>query len=348
MAKLPASRASGYLKRPDPAHRAILLYGPDPTLTADRREALVRVLLGADDDPFRLARLAADAVRRDPATLTDECNAISFGGGDKVVVLTDATESVAPAIAGALDAMIGGAVLVVTADSLSAGSKLRKLFEGHDAAIALPFYPAEGSALADEVAATVVALGAPLLDTDARRGLTAALDGVQHGEAMRFAEVLALHSGGDPLTEEAIALCAPPAAEADFEAGIQAVTQGRARDLPGLFDRFEAQGASLPGLIRVLSLYMARLHRAQAMMEDGGLDAQAAMNKLRPPVFWKIRDAFAAQLRAWPRAAVESALSQLSALESELRSGKPLPDRALIERTTMRIAMSAPGAGRRG
>lgn len=348
MAKLSASRASGYIKRPDPAHRAILLYGPDPTLIADRREALVRMLLGAEDDPFRLARLTVDAVRRDPASLADECNAISFGGGDRVVVLTDATDGVTPAIANALDSMTGGAVLVIGADTLSAGSKLRKLIEGHDAAMALPFYPAEGAAMGDEVGAALAALGTPPLDSEARRALGAALDGVQHGEAMRFAEVLALYSGGEPLTPDDIAACAPPAAEADFEAGIQAVATGRPRALPGLFDRFEAQGASLPGLIRVLAIHMTRLHRAQSLMDDGGLDAQAAMGKLRPPVFWKTRDSFAAQLRTWPRAAVEAALDQLYALEADLRSGKTLPERALIERAVMRIAMSAPGATRGG
>lgn len=344
MAKLPASRASGYIAKPDPAHRAILLYGPDPTLVADKRETLVRVLLGTDDDPFRLARLTGDAIRRDPASLSDECNAISFGGGDRVIVLTEATDGVTPAVKSAIEAMMGGAVLIVSADALSAGSKLRKLFEGDDAAMALPFYPAEGSALSDEVAAALARLEAPPLDTEARQALTAALAGVQHGEAMRFAEVLALYATGEEaITAEAVAACAPPAAEADFDAGIQAVARGKARDLPGLFDRFEAQGTSLPGLIRVLSMHMARLHRAQAMMQDDGLDAQAAMGKLRPPVFWKAKESFAAQLRSWPRKAVEDALSQLSALESELRSGKPLPNRALIERTAMRIAMTAPG-----
>lgn len=322
----------------------MLLYGPDPTLVAERREALVRSLLGAPDDPFRLVRLGADTVRKDPASLSDECNAMSFGGGDRVIVLTGVTDTLTPTIKDAVLAMAGGAVLIVTADTLAASSKLRKLFEGEDFMMALPFYPAEGAALENEVIAVLERLGAPPLDDEARRALSDVLDGVQHGEAMRFAEVLALCGlDADALTAEDVIACAPPAAEADFEAGIQAVAQGRARDLPGLFDRFEAQAASLPGLVRVLAMYMARMHRAQALMADG-MDANGAMSKLRPPVFWKVRDAFAAQLRAWPRAAVEEAFGQLAALEGELRSGKALPERAMIERTLMRIAMSAPGA----
>lgn len=346
MAKLSANRSHGYIAKPDPRHIAVLLYGPDPTLTATRRDALIKTLLGADDDPFRLARLSAETVKKDSASLSDECNAISFGGGDRVIVLTGATDALTPAIKGAIDQMSGGATLVITADVLSGGSKLRKLIEGDDRAIALPFYPAEGAALEGEVNSVLQNLGAPLLDADAARALGDVLQGVGHGEAMRFAEVLALAAAdSDVITAEDVIACAPPAAEADFEAGIQAVTHGRPRDLPSLFDRFEAQAASLPGLVRVLAMHMARLHRAQALMADG-MDAQTAMGKLQPPVFWKTRDSFAAQLRAWPRAGVEDAFAQLTGLEQTLRSGSAIPERALIERTLMRIAMMAPGARR--
>ena len=346
MAKLSANRSAGYTAKPDPRHLAILLYGPDPTLTADRREALVKTLLGAADDPFRLARLTSDSIKKDPAALSDECNAISFGGGDRVIVLTGATDAATPAVKGALDQMAGGATLIITAEALSGSSKLRKLIEGDDRAMALPFYPAEGAALEGEVTTALRSLGAPPLDGDAARALGDVLQGVGHGEAMRFAEVLSLAAAdNDTITAEDVIASAPPAAEADFEAGIQAVTQGRARELPGLFDRFEAQAASLPGLVRILTMHMARLHRAQSLMADG-MDANTAMGKLRPPVFWKTRDSFAAQLRAWPRPAVEDAFAQLASLEGTLRSGASLPERALIERTLMRIAMTAPGARR--
>ena len=346
MAKLSANRSAGYIAKPDPGHYAVLLYGPDPTLITDRREALVNNLLGAADDPFRLARLSNDSLKKDPASLSDECNAISFGGGDRVIVLTGATDAATPAIKTAIDQMAGGAVLIITADALSGSSKLRKLIEGEDRAVALPFYPAEGAALEGEVTAALRTLGAPPLDGEAARVLGDVLQGVQHGEAMRFAEVLALAAAdNDAITAEDVIASAPPAAEADFEAGIQAVTQGRVRDLPGLFDRFEAQAASLPGLVRILTMHMARLHRAQSLMADG-MDAQTAMGKLRPPVFWKSRDSFASQLRAWPRPAVEDAFAQLAGLEGTLRSGSTLPERALIERTLMRIAMTAPGARR--
>ena len=346
MAKVAAARARAYLDKPDPAHHALLLYGPDATQVSARRDDALRARLGGEtDDPFRLARLDADAVRRDPALLADEVNGLSFGGGDRVVVLSDATDAAAAAIASALDGMAGGAVLIVTAGQLAASSKLRKLFEGAGNAVALPFYPPEGAALETEFSAMLGELGAPPVGPDARAALSEVLAGFRFGEAERFAETLALHAmGEEAVTVEAVLACAPPAAEADFDTAIQAVAQGRPRAIPSLVERLEAQGASLAGLVRVLALYFQRLHRARSAMEAEGLDADAAMRGLRPPVFWKLRDTFAAQLRAWPRGAVEEALAGIGALEADLRGGHTLPERAAIERALMRIAMTAPGA----
>ena len=345
MAKVAAAKARAYLRKPDPAHRALLLYGPDAAQVAARRDEALRTFLGeATDDPFRFARLEADRVRRDPALLMDEASAVGFGG-DRVVLIVGATDATNAAIAPVVETLREGTVLIVAAGQLAASSKLRKLFEGARNAIALPFYPPEGAALETEVSAMLGDLGAPPLGPDARAALAGVLDGFGAGEAERFAEVLALYTKDDEaVTAEAVLACAPPATEADFDSAVQAVAGGRPRALPSLVDRLDGQGASLPGLVRVLALHFQRLHRAQAAMEAEGLDAGAAMGKLRPPVFWKQRDAFAAQLRAWPRVAVEDALSQIGVLEADLRSGRTLPERAMIERALMRIAMTAPGA----
>jgi DNA polymerase-3 subunit delta len=339
VAKVAANRARAYLQSPDSAHRALLLYGPDATQITARRDDLVRGLLGgADDDPCRRARRDGDQVRRDGALLADELGALAFGGGDRVVVVNGATDGAAKTVAEVLDTIDTGVTLVLTAGPLAASSKLRKLFEGAGNAVALPFYPPEGSALEAEFGAMLGAQGAPPVGPEARGALAGVLAGFQFGEAERFAEVLALYvEGEDEVTAEAVFACAPPAAEADFDTAIQAVAGGQPRAIPSLVD----------GLLRVLSMHFQRLHRAQAVMEREGVDAGAAMSKLRPPVFWKLRDSFAGQIRAWPHGGVEDALTQIGALEADLRSGRTLPERAMIERVLMRIAMTAPGARRR-
>ncbi len=46
-------------------------------------------------------------------------------------------------------------------------------------------------------------------------------------------------------------------------------------------------------------------------MVDAGASPADAASKLRPPVFWKERDAFAAQIRRWPLGALAAALDVL-------------------------------------
>lgn len=345
MAKLSAAKVAGYLKKPDPSHAALLLYGPDPTLITDRREALVRHLLGAEDDPFRLARFSGADLKQDGALLSDEINAIGFGGSDKVIVLDRAGDAVQSAIAEALDSRIGEARLIVTADALAAGSKLRKLFEGRTDAMALPCYPPEGAAKEDAFEQSLSALKAPPLSMEARRALGPILHGMQHGEIARFAETLALAClNSDSIDAGDVLAIAPLSGEADYDTAVQAIARGNARVVPGVLAALDAQGTSIAGLIRILSLHFQKLHRTKSLMEYEGMDAGSAIGKLRPPLFFKMRDSFASQLRNWPLASLEAAMTQLSALEGEMRSGKPLPERALIERTLMRVAMSAPGA----
>jgi len=70
--KLPPSRIAGFLQRPDPAIRAILLYGPDEGLVRERAEAAARSVCPDLKDPFRVADLAAAVLAADPARLADE------------------------------------------------------------------------------------------------------------------------------------------------------------------------------------------------------------------------------------------------------------------------------------
>ena len=338
--KVAGGKVAATVERPGAEARAFLLYGPEPALTAQRRATLVRALLGADDDPFRLARLDGDAVRKDGAALVDEVAALSFGGGERVVVATGVTDAASDPVIRAMEAAGDGARLVVTADALSAKSKIRKAFEEARDALALPCYPPEGRALLDEAAAHLEASGGEAPSQEGRTALAGALEGRTRGEALRLAELLALWDGP---VEEAVAALAPPAGEAGWDEGIAAVMEGRARDLPPLMDRYEAQGASLAGLVRVLSNHLARLHRVQSAVEAGG-DLGKAMGALKPPLFFKLRDAFASQARRWPRRATEAAWSDLSALEAQMRAGgTPVPERAAVERALMRIALGAPG-----
>ena len=52
--KLAASRIGGFLQRPDPEIRAVLLYGPDEGLVHERAGIVARSVCPDLSDPFRV------------------------------------------------------------------------------------------------------------------------------------------------------------------------------------------------------------------------------------------------------------------------------------------------------
>ena len=80
--------------------------------------------------------------------------------------------------------------------------------------------------------------------------------------------------------------------------------------------------------------YFRTLHAA-ACAADG---AEAALARARPPVFGPRRARMAAQARALGPGRLEAALGLIMEAELALRSSRPLPGPALVERLLVRIA----------
>lgn len=331
-------------RRADPRKaglRAVLFHGPDGGLTAQARSEALKAILGAaTDDPFRRSDVAAEALRKTPALLADECAALAFGGGSRVVTLDNATDGLSGTISEALGLIAEETFLIVTAGSLTGASKLKKLFEGAKEAGALALYPAEGAALGDLAAEEIRRLGGPEASRETRAALAQALGGASHGEAMRFAEILALYKQGDasPLTPEDVAALAPGAAESGADDLAMALAEGKAGEVPRLLDGFAAQGGTPAQALRAAIRHFTRLRSAQAVAEREGIPVDSALERLRPPVFFKIKPAMAAQARGWPPQALEAALMGLAEAEAASRRGGRKPEETLIARALLRAA----------
>jgi DNA polymerase-3 subunit delta len=70
--------------------------------------------------------------------------------------------------------------------------------------------------------------------------------------------------------------------------------------------------------LRVLQDYFMRLHITKARL-NAGEDFDFATKKLRPPLFFKHKDSFAAQVNGWSHAAMEQALNLLVAAEAKCK-----------------------------
>ncbi len=333
--KLAGREAARFLARPDPKAAGILLFGADAMRVALKRAALVEALIGPEGAAeMRLTRIPATDLRRDPAALVDAAKATGFFAGPRAVLVEEATDAFAPIVLAALgDWREGDARIVVTAGALGAGSSLRKGFEVARNAAAVGIYddpPGRG-----EIEAALAAAGLALPGREAMGVIEALARALDPGDFARFVEKLGLYKHGDgaPLSVDDIAACAPPTTE-DVDEVLMLAADGAAGRLASAFGSLAARGGSPTGLTIAAGRHFRALHGAACSREG----PEAALVRARPPVFGPRRARMAAQARALGPAAIEQALSQIMETELLLRSSRPMPGAALVERLLVRIA----------
>lgn len=329
-------RAEAFIARPDPALAAILVYGPDAGLVRERFHALTKAVAGALDDPFRVSEISAETLREDPARLGDEAAALVFTGGRRVVRIRGATDTIADAIAKFVEAPIGEALVLVAADDLSPRSKLRLAFEKADRAAALPCYADNEQALEGVIRETLKAAGLSI-SGDALSWLTDRLGGDRE-LSRRELEKLVIYIGSESktITEDDVLACIGDTAAMSLDDLIYAVGDGDQATVQRVFGRLTGEGTSAISILTSVARHVLRLHEARGRMGEGK-NLESALMSLRPPVFFKFKTRFAAQLNKWSEPLLARAIELLNEAEMTAKS-TDMPADAVIERALIQLA----------
>lgn len=334
--KLSGRDAARFLTRPDPGIAGVLLHGADAMRVALKRKSLVEALVGpkAAED-MRLTRLAGADLRRDPAALLDAVKAVGFFPGPRAVLVEEAGEPALAAVKAALaDWVAGDATIVVTAGGLGAGSGLRKAFEAAKNAAAVGVYADPPDRAEVEAALAAAGLAGAAAGREVTGEIEALARALDPGDFAQFIEKLALYKRGDPspLSSDDVAAVAPPSGEAEIDEVLMLAGDGDARGLARAFR--DLGGGSATSVTIAAGRYLRTLHAAASAG-----DPEAALSRARPPVFGPRRSRMAGQARAFGRERLETALGLVMEAELALRSSRPVPAAALVERLLVRIAM---------
>lgn len=336
--KLSGAKAESFLKAPDAAMRAILVFGPDNGLVRERVTRLIKGVVPDVNDPFRVAELSPAILKDDPARLADEAAAMALTGGRRVVVVRDAGDTVSSLFQGFLAHPMGDALIVVEAGELGPRSSLRKLFEGADNAAALASYGDEGGSLAHVIQEELKAAGL----TPEPDALAFLMENLGGDRRLTRAELqkLALYMGspGRVRLEDALA-CIGDTASLSMDDLALATADGDHATAQRVLDRLFREGTHAVAVLRALSRHFQRLHFAAGLMAQGK-SADAAMGSLKPPVIFKAADRFRRQLGRWPADRVGRALEVLIETEAECKT-TGMPAEELCSRAVMQLARAA-------
>ncbi len=339
--KLSAGRIESFLRRPDPGVRAVLVYGADRGLVKERSDALLSVVTEDPSDPFRSVEITVDSLKSDPTLLMDEASSLSFSGGRRVVRVRGGTDSVSDQFEKVVESEIGGALIIVEAGELAARSSLRKIFEGASDAVALPCYLDNESKL-DQLVHETLSDHELRASPEAIAFLVANLGG-DRAVTRRELEKLALYKGepGVVSLQDAEAAVGD-STRVSIDSVVNAAFGGDPPALDRALEKALAEGVQPVAIIRSVSRHLTRLHMARGLMSTGR-SADQAMQVLRPPVFFGVKDAFRDQLRRWDERRLNSAMGLVTEAEMDCKT-TGLPAEAICGRTLIRLASAARSA----
>lgn len=342
--KVRPQEVARHLARLDAQVACVLLYGPDGGLAEERAQHITRQIVGARADPFLVARFTADGFKGDPARLHDEMAQPPLTGEKRLIRVDEAGDALADPIGEILQGPPPANFLLLLAGGLGASSKLRRLIEGAGNALAIACYGDEAATL-DALIDEVLGGAGWRADGEARRYLIANLGG-DRALSRRELEKLLHYLGpsrngcdGGTVDLAAVQAVIADSAGLSLEQIAEAALSGEAAASDRTLARALEAGQSPVAIIRVVLNRIERLHRA-SVMRDAGRSASEAIAALRPPVFWKDKRGYEAQLQRWSTPLLARALDL--ALEAEIdckTSG--IPSEAAVGRAIMRLAQAA-------
>ncbi len=318
MAQIKGVSIRRFLDKPDKSVRAILLYGPNESFAHEAAQKLAAWAMGKSDDPYAITKLGEDEIKRDGAKLADAMSAQSLLGGPTIVWARISGKSADPAILDALASIERGepnGYLIIEAGDLGGSAELVKKFGAAAHASVIAFYEETDAERAVYAKALAKELSIPF-DRDAEDYFLTTLPS-DRGLARQEIEKLALytHNLGRNVSVQDLEALMASEAESALDAASLAAAQGKASQAIESLARIDA----LSG-VSALRALLRRLHqlRDARILIDSGMSSDEAISKLRPPVFWKEKDAVAAQARLWTAKKLNSAYDVL--WTAEMRS----------------------------
>ena len=241
-------------------------------------------------------------------------------------------------------------LVIVEAGALGTKSSLRKLFEKSANGAAIGCYGDEGKGLEAVIRET---LGRHGLSTtpEARDYLLDNLGSdrrVTRGELEKLA-LYALSNpsqgnGGNsaatyPISLEDAMACIGDSAAMSLDSVAYATASGDPKTLDRAFERALMEGTNPIGILRAVSRHLQRIQMALGHV-DGGATFDKAMAGLRPPVIFKFKSEFQAQLKRWHKNRLGDALALITDTEIDCKT-TGFPAEAGCHRALIRIAQAA-------
>ena len=306
--------------------RAVLIYGPDAGQVDEYCDLAIKKL-GIEKD--NLFALDADELKeKQDAVFAEACSPSMFGG-QKMVIISNAGDASAKAIAELVEHSGLCATVIVTGGELRSGGGLRTLFEGANNMAALACYTDDAKTLAalirEELSA---AAGIHQITPDAMAYMTTHLGG-DRGITRGFLAKIALYVDDKHIVELAdVEKCLPDTGAAKLDDFLYSLTAGHIQQTMLALDRLLYSNKESNMLIRMLDKHFKTLQTA-------------VVNGQLPRIMFRtLDDKFKIAIKIWPESEITAVLVRLNELEKQLRT-TGMPAEILMRDFALKLVVRA-------
>jgi DNA polymerase-3 subunit delta len=341
--KVDAARIQSFQKQWPAEIRLVLLHGPDLAASRDHADLIARQFIDSAN-PMAVETLAGAQLASDPQALVAAASTVSMFGDRTLVRVDGLDDDALPAVTALLDSQPANPVIAI-AGALKKGSKLQALAESAPAIAALQSYEPglrDAQRLCNDI-------GNPLglrVGRDAAVMLFEAAAGdrtVMRRELEKLSLYLDSDSDRQRTVEPAdIAAIGVGIGDSDHFALGAAVAGGHMAQTADLLARLPA-GLGIVAL-RAVERRLTLLLTLRGVV-DGGASPQTAVDGARPPIFWKEKEAVAAELGLWTTPALVAGLGDTLNAERAIKASGSAGD-VLAEAAILALARRA--AARKG
>ena len=344
MVAVKAAQSSAFVGSIPDSCSAIMVFGTDVGLVSERTAAAAKSFAAREQPPGEIIRIEDADLEQDPDRLVVELQTIPMFGGGKVVRTTIGRRVTGALIKSIMEEGPPAAQLVVEAGNLRPTDAARKAFEAAPWAAAIPCY-SDGARDLSGLVNEMMSEAGLSISAQAKEALLARLGAdraLSRGEIEKL--ILFVGDRGDVALED-VETIVGDSSEMALDIVIDAAANGQSDVAVREFDRLMAAGDNPQVLIGAVQRHFRRLHRLRSAM-DAGKSFDDAARALRPPLFFKQKDAIAAQCRVWSEARLLTALQRIGETALAARRNAAL-ELVLAERLLLDLAVVAKSQRRR-
>ena len=337
--KITPRQFNAFMAKPPNNLVAVLFHGNDSGLISERAKQFAQLFSNDLDDVFSVTRLTGDILSGETGLLADSAAAIPAFGDRRLVLVKGRGTELLAACKLALSDPINGAIIIVEASETTTKHAIVKLFETSNSAASVGCYN-DGVNDIRALAVSIFSADNIKISRDALNILTNRL-GSDRSSSRREIEKLALMAGPNgKLDANQVHIALGDNANMAIDDIADALASGAVTRLQKSLQKAWHEDANAVMIVRGCQSYFRQLGLAGYAVAFGQT-AQSAIQSLRPPPHFKLRDRLQSHLLRWQPQLAMDIVNRLQDIEFQLKS-KRLDHQTFTAQTLLGICLRAP------